>query len=343
MTRNQKRLSGALFAAGAMFFTLPAMGGAVENMLKLNGSFQGVSDGAETAPGWTIAKGRTGAVCSQISVGSDGVRTLELRATDQESVGAFTPLFAVSGNVLEVECEVQGIGSGSNLGYGEYIIGYQGFDGAKKHIIGADGLQTGPLYPVSRKVQCYLPLREGVKYFRVCLVARPGATAKFRNLFVWLNTDASQGAVPAQPSNPAIPLPPANSGATARSAATSAPAPMASAAKPAAPVTLNDLPFLLTDNRYSNDELKPAYQIAVPLGDRINVELEEDSSCNSTWNIHSYGNDVCRVRIEHARFGVANLRRDTAKISLEGLKQGNTNVILLHSSGKKLTIRFMVR
>ncbi len=324
------RLSRTVFAAGALFL-IQTVQGSTDSMLKLNGTFQGVPDGAETAPGWTIAKGRNGAVCSKVTFSDDGKGTMELRADDEESVGAFSPFFAANGNVLEFEFEVQGIGSGTNLGYGEYVIGYQGFDGARKHILGADGLQTGTLYPVVKKERCYLPLREGVKFFRICLVARPGATAKFSNLYVWLNDDASQKALPAEPtSSQALPDP-------------QAAASVKSASKLAAPISLNDLPFLLTDYRYKNDELKPAYQIIVPLGDRITVELEEDSYRGELWSVNHYNVDICRIRMEHSRFGVANLRKDSAKIKLEALKQGTTNVVFVNANGKKMTLRFIVR
>ena len=309
------KLSLSAFAALLAFATVSADD---DYDLRLNGDFRGTQLNATTVPGWTLTPAGGSA---RIVQGSDfDDFAVELQGAGQNAV-ACSDLHPAVGNLLKIEAEIKGTGSGT--------IGYAAFDANRNALPGVSVRVTAGA-PWSA-VKNSFPLTDSrIKFVQIVLTAEKGSTvafgdveAEFRNL---------PGNLPSLPISGAVNVAgvPTPSGLQPVSAA---PAPAPAAARQ-----------LIHNRRYALSDLtNVAYQATVPLRGEIDFELEENATKGEYWSITSYDSTICRVEMEHDRSGIWPFRRDQAEIELKGLKQGTTPVVFTYPDGRTFQVLFTVR
>ncbi|MBQ6470768.1 MAG: hypothetical protein IJJ33_02180, partial [Victivallales bacterium] len=79
------------------------------------------------------------------------------------------------------------------------------------------------------------------------------------------------------------------------------------------------------------------FAVSVPPGKDIDIDLEEDSVI--LWQVVSYDQNICRVKLEHDRDGKHGHRRYKADVELKAIRPGKTAVVFTRGS-KRLTVHF---
>ena len=110
----------------------------------------------------------------------------------------------------------------------------------------------------------------------------------------------------------------------------------------AAPVVCKTL---VDDAKYALKEINAnqCWQTIIPLGDDIEFDLENGSDTRQIWKIEKYDSSICRIKMENDYDGVPPFRKNYAEIEIEARRQGKCDIVFVHPSGKRFTVKLEVR
>lgn len=303
--------------------------------LRINGDFRGAALNSAMAPGWVLPAG-----AAKIVRGSDfDEKAIELTADAGRAVSAFSDFIPVQGNTLKIEAELRGSGVGA--------FGFAAFDAAKNQLPDGNVIQyqAGPAWI---KLKRYVQLsNSNIKFVRVVLTAEKNSVVTFGDIEGEFKTMPLRNSIPQTSIIPVAPAPQAKTMPAPAPAPQAKPMPLPASIHQAVN-TVTAVPVqakLLINEKVYNiaSAAENIYQAAIPLGEDIEFGLKEDISKNNYWNISSYDNRICRVKIAHDRDGIWPFRYDKAEIELKGVMPGTTQVVFANPAGKTFTVWLTVR
>ena len=189
-------------------------------------------------------------------------------------------------------------------GRGTASLGFEAYD-ASRRILVQNGKQSWPLSGIESEIKFAFQLTDPrIAFVRITLIAEPGSVVRFRDV------DAELKYAPAP-----VPPPP--------------PAPAAPAAVPAAQMLMND-------GFYAIETLPEVsvFQASVPAGHDIDFKLSEHPGQYWT-QVGGYDARICRIEMKHKFKGVGY-----AKIELNAMYRGTTNIEFVNPAGKRVIVQF---
>lgn len=230
-----------------------------------------------------------------------GKQTLELIAAPNAPKIAVSDLQQVAPGVLEVKADVNG--------RGVVALGFEAFDASRRTVV-QSGKQPWQLTDVNARIKFNFPINApGAAYVRITLTAEPGSVARISDVEAEMHYAPAPAPVPSPAPAPApAPVPP--------------PPPRAQ--------------MLMHEGFYTLESLPPVavFQASIPAGTDIDFKLGEHHG--QWWSVApGYDPRICRIELKHKHKG-----RSYAKIELNGMYRGTTNVEFVNPVGKRVIVQF---
>ncbi|MBP5531221.1 MAG: hypothetical protein J6Y54_04240, partial [Lentisphaeria bacterium] len=188
-------------------------------------------------------------------------------------------------------------------GRGVAALGFEAFDASRRTVI-QSGKQPWQLTNIDSRIKFNFPINApGVAYVRITLTAEPGSFARFSDV----EAEMHYGPAPA-PAPAPVPVAP--------------PPPQAQ--------------MLTHEGFYTLESLPPVsvFQASVAAGSDITFKLGEHRG--QWWSVApGYDPRICRIELKHKHKG-----RSYAKIELNGMYRGTTNVEFVHPTGRRVIVQF---
>ena len=84
------------------------------------------------------------------------------------------------------------------------------------------------------------------------------------------------------------------------------------------------------------------YAVTLFVAGSIQFELGEDFKRKAYWKIDGYDPEICQLAVRHVHEGVLDWQGDRARIKLQALRRGYTNVVFSRN-GKRFTVHLTVK
>lgn len=230
-----------------------------------------------------------------------GKQILELIAPPNGPKIAISEQQQIMPGMLSIKADVSGRGVAA--------LGFEAFDASRRTVI-QNGKQQFQLSGVRGRYKFSFPVNApGVAFVRITLTAEAGSIARFSDVDAEMHYAPAPAPVAPAPA-PAVPAPPA------------LPAPQ----------------MLMHEGFYTLESLPPVsvFQASVPAGSDIDFKLSENPAAGQMWTLAgAYDARICRIEMKHKFKGVGY-----AKIELNAMYRGTTNIEFVNPAGKRVIVQF---
>ncbi|MCQ2353084.1 MAG: hypothetical protein MJ033_06370 [Victivallaceae bacterium] len=303
--------------------------------IPINGDFRGAAVGSAAAPGWTMqGAGRI--------VPGKGARDLacEFAAAHNRQI-LYSATYNVVGTVLKIDGEIKGSGTAT--------VGFEAFDANFQPVPEASFQKSLAVNGYWSDFKVYFMLDDPrVKNIRLFFMAQPDSRVAFGDLDaeyilspkpyeIEAAKSMSQAAVSVVAPQVAPQVVP-----QVAPQVTPQVAPQAVPAPAARNNTFQGIP-IVNDRYYSLAAFTAGdYTAMVTPGKDIEFKLAANVARRELWRVESYNPAICRVKLEYDEKGFWPFRYDLAEVEIKGISRGVDNVVFVHSSGARVTVKVEV-